>query len=70
VADPLWQEIGVAYVVADPAITVEQLANHCRAHLAGYKVPKRILLVADLPLLPIGKVDKAALRRSAAELHA
>jgi acyl-CoA synthetase (AMP-forming)/AMP-acid ligase II len=65
VADPLWDEVGVAYVVAAAPVTAAQLADHCRTQLAAYKVPKRILLVGDLPLLPIGKVDKSALRARA-----
>jgi acyl-CoA synthetase (AMP-forming)/AMP-acid ligase II len=59
--DPLWQEIGVAYVVPRSPVTPEELESYCRNHLANYKVPKRILIEADLPLLPIGKVDKRAL---------
>jgi acyl-CoA synthetase (AMP-forming)/AMP-acid ligase II len=60
--DPLWQEVGVAYVVATGDLTVEQIATYCRAQLADYKIPKRIFIEANLPLLPIGKVDKRALR--------
>lgn len=61
--DPTWQEIGVAFVTlaapADPA----DLYVWCRARLANYKLPKRIEIERELPLLPIGKIDKAALRR-------
>ena len=62
IADPLWQEIGVAYVVPRASITTEQIEQHCRDRLANYKLPKHIVLAADLPLLPIGKVDKRLLR--------
>ena len=62
--DPLWQEVGVAFVVA-PRANAAALDAHCRARLAVYKVPKRFVLVEALPLLPIGKVDKAALARLA-----
>jgi acyl-CoA synthetase (AMP-forming)/AMP-acid ligase II len=67
--DPLWQEVGIAYVVAIAPITARELAAYCRTLLAAYKIPKRIIVAADLPLLPIGKVDKRALRSRAAELH-
>ena len=67
VADRLWQEVGVAYVLARHTVTADELAAHCRAQLAAYKVPKRIVITAELPLLPIGKVDKRALRARAAE---
>jgi acyl-CoA synthetase (AMP-forming)/AMP-acid ligase II len=67
--DPLWQEVGIAYVVALAPITASELAAYCRSLLAAYKIPKRIIVEADLPLLPIGKVDKRVLRARAAELH-
>ncbi|WP_129774511.1 class I adenylate-forming enzyme family protein [Peristeroidobacter soli] len=62
IPDPLWQEVGVAYVVARESITTQQIEQYCRDRLANYKLPKRIVLVAELPLLPIGKVDKRTLR--------
>jgi acyl-CoA synthetase (AMP-forming)/AMP-acid ligase II len=62
IPDPLWQEIGVAYVVPRESITTQQIEQYCRDRLANYKLPKRIVLVAELPLLPIGKVDKRTLR--------
>ncbi len=65
VSDPLWQEVGVAYVIPKGNITSEELEAHCRAHLANYKVPKQFVIRRDLPLLPIGKIDKPALRREA-----
>lgn len=65
--DPLWQEVGVAYVIPRNPITAEALEAHCRVHLANYKIPKRFVIRSELPLLPIGKVDKVALRKLAAE---
>ncbi|MBL8270277.1 class I adenylate-forming enzyme family protein [Steroidobacter sp.] len=62
IPDPLWQEVGVAYVVLREPITTQQIAQHCRDRLANYKLPKHIVLVSELPLLPIGKVDKRTLR--------
>ncbi len=63
VADPLWGEIGYAFVVAEAdTLSAEELTAHCRARLAAYKVPKMIDLRGSLPLLPIGKVDKKQLR--------
>ena len=60
-ADPLWQEVGVAFVVLEASATPAELEAHCRLCLANYKVPKRFVIVDALPLLPIGKVDKKAL---------
>ena len=61
-ADPLWQEVGVAFVIPRHMITAAELEAHCRERLANYKVPKHFVIRDNLPLLPIGKVDKRALR--------
>ncbi len=66
--DPLWQEVGVAYLIADEQMTTEALEAFCRERLANYKIPKRFIIQDELPLLPIGKVDKVKLKRRAAEL--
>ena len=63
--DPLWDEVGVAYVVARPGMTADVLEQYCRERLANYKLPKEFVLCDELPLLPIGKVDKVALKRRA-----
>jgi acyl-CoA synthetase (AMP-forming)/AMP-acid ligase II len=66
--DPLWQETGVAFVIADGSVDAAALDAWCRERLANYKVPKRFLIGAELPLLPIGKVDKSLLRARARAL--
>jgi acyl-CoA synthetase (AMP-forming)/AMP-acid ligase II len=66
--DPLWQEVGIAFVIPRGEVTAEELEAHCRARLANYKLPKAFVIRKELPLLPIGKVDKGALRKIAAEL--
>jgi len=40
----------------------DQIADYCRRNLAPYKVPKIIELVDEIPMTPVGKVDKKALR--------
>jgi acyl-CoA synthetase (AMP-forming)/AMP-acid ligase II len=60
--DPLWSEVGVAFVVPAAALDLEELREHARERLANYKVPKRLLLVDALPRLPNGKVDRLSLR--------
>ncbi|MCW5848959.1 MAG: long-chain fatty acid--CoA ligase [Anaerolineae bacterium] len=63
VPDAHWGEVGRAIVVAKPgeAVTEAELRDHCRARLAGYKVPKSIVFVTDLPKTGANKVDKQAL---------
>lgn len=61
VPDPTFQEVGHAFVVLHETLDPEDLALQCRAQLAGYKVPKGFTVLEELPLLPIGKVDKKRL---------
>lgn len=67
VPDPLYHEVGHAFVLASPAgtLTAADLEGHCRARLANYKVPKRFTIAAAFPMLPIGKIDKQALKAQA-----
>jgi len=59
-----WGETGKAFVVAKPGVTLdlEELRNHCRRHLASFKVPTEIYVMTELPRSHIGKIDKAQLR--------
>jgi acyl-CoA synthetase (AMP-forming)/AMP-acid ligase II len=65
--DPLYQEVGHAFVMVTPGRipTAEGLERHCRSLLANYKVPKRFVIATEFPMLPIGKIDKQALRAQA-----
>ncbi|RAV32000.1 AMP-binding protein [Corynebacterium heidelbergense] len=45
----------------------EAIIAHCRAHVAGYKVPKDIVVLRDLPRTSTGKVKKNELREAAWE---
>lgn len=64
VPDDRWGEVGCAFVVAKPGLTVapEDLRGHCEARLARYKVPKRFELVEALPRTGTGKIQKQRLR--------
>lgn len=65
--DPLWEEVGVAFVVLseDDSLGSAQLVEYLRPLLANYKIPKRFVFVTSLPQLPNGKVDKVGLRERA-----
>ena len=62
--DELLGEVPVAYVAASPGaiLSAESLAEHCRAHLAPYKLPASIHLLPELPKGPTGKILRRALR--------
>jgi acyl-CoA synthetase (AMP-forming)/AMP-acid ligase II len=63
--DARWIEAVHAVVVVREGAGTDaaDLAGHCRAALARYKVPKAIHLAGALPRTPVGKFDKRALRR-------
>jgi malonyl-CoA/methylmalonyl-CoA synthetase len=66
-------EAVVAVVVArpgGPAPTEAGLVTTLREQIAGFKVPKRVVVVPELPRNTMGKVQKNLLRdRCAAEIH-
>ena len=63
VADARWGEVGRAYVVArrGAELDVPTLLAQARGLLAGYKLPRHVVLVDALPRLGSGKVDRRAL---------
>lgn len=64
VPDVRWGEAVHAVVVTggDASITVDELRAWCRERLAGYKCPRGISFVPDLPMSAAGKVLKNVLR--------
>lgn len=67
--DERWGEKPVAVVVLadNAALDLASLAGHCRARLAGFKVPRELVIRHSLPRNPSGKMLKRVLR---AELEA
>ena len=43
-----------------PAPSLEDLQDHCRSHIAGYKIPRQMVSVAAIPLTAAGKPDTQA----------
>ncbi|MCZ7526509.1 MAG: long-chain fatty acid--CoA ligase [Acidimicrobiia bacterium] len=66
-----WGEAVHALVVprAGEAPNPEELIAHCRVRLAGYKVPKSVELVDELPKNPTGKILKRLVREPYWEGH-
>jgi len=54
--DPEWGEAIVAFVVLSEDVEPDQLRDWCRARLAGFKVPKRVVAVESLPRNANGKL--------------
>jgi fatty-acyl-CoA synthase len=64
--DDKWGEVPAAFIeLKDGArVTAEDIIEHCRAHLARYKVPKHIEF-GVLPKTSTGKIQKFVLREQA-----
>jgi fatty-acyl-CoA synthase len=62
--DEKWGEVPIAFIEksSGPRPTAEEIIRHCRSKLAGYKVPKAIEFIDELPRTPSGKVLKRDLR--------
>jgi o-succinylbenzoate---CoA ligase len=61
--DSEWGRVVAAWVVLATPASDAELASHCRARLAGFKVPKRFARVDELPRNEAGKVLRARLSR-------
>ncbi|MFQ5515072.1 MAG: acyl-CoA synthetase [Myxococcota bacterium] len=67
VPDPHWMERVIAIIEPkepEHPPTLEEIQAHCRRHLAGYKVP-RGLVVGEIQRTPAGKVDSVWARKFA-----
>jgi malonyl-CoA/methylmalonyl-CoA synthetase len=64
VPHPDFGEVGVAVVIAKPGASVkpDEVVSSLKARLANFKIPKRCVVVAELPRNTMGKVQKNLLR--------
>ncbi len=65
VPDEEWGETGAAFVVRKPGAEVDEarILDHCKANLAGYKKPRHIFFLDELPrAVEAGKISKERLR--------
>jgi long-chain acyl-CoA synthetase len=71
VPDPHWGEAVKALIVPRPGMRTapEDLLAFARERLAGYKLPRSVDFVAELPRTPSGKVLKRELRERYGELN-
>ena len=62
--DDKWGETVCAVVTVKPgsSVTLETVQACVRARMAAYKVPRRLVIVDQLPILASGKIDKKRLR--------
>ncbi|WP_199611442.1 AMP-binding protein [Flocculibacter collagenilyticus] len=64
-ADDHSGECVVAYVVAKAGaeVTAQAIIDFCKTQLTGYKVPKKVNLVSELPKSSVGKILRKDLRK-------
>lgn len=64
IPDDLRGEAPVAFIIPREGATLDEqaLRAHAKQSLAGYKVPKRVIISEDLPKGPTGKILKRKLR--------
>jgi acyl-CoA synthetase (AMP-forming)/AMP-acid ligase II len=62
--DKKWGESPLALVVIMPGeeLTEDEVIAFARERLAGYKTPKQVIFVDELPRTPTGKILKKELR--------
>ncbi len=67
--DPRWGEAVCAVTRLKPGtdLSIEELRTFARASLAGYKLPRNLLVLDDLPRTASGKISKGELRQMAAQ---
>ena len=61
--DPKWGQRVVAIVAGSHPPSLEAVQSHCRAQLAGYKVPRSLHVVDEIERTDAGKADYAWAKR-------
>ena len=69
--DPKWGETPCAFIElkAGARTRPEDIVLHCKAHLAGFKVPRAVVF-GELPKTSTGKIQKFELRKQAGSASA
>ncbi len=69
--DPKWGETPCAFIElkAGASVTAAEIVDHCRKHLAGFKVPRAVVF-EELPKTSTGKIQKFELRKKAGSAEA
>jgi acyl-coenzyme A synthetase/AMP-(fatty) acid ligase len=68
-ADARLAEVVAAFVelkTGKPSIE-QEIIEHCRKHLASFKVPRRIVFVNNWPMTGAGKIQRFVLKDSLAQ---
>ena len=68
--DDLGECLAGVVVVADESVTVTDILSFCRPRLARNKIPRQLHIVSEIPVSPMGKVDRRALKAGYGRAHA
>lgn len=65
IPDPKYGEALFAAIVPRPGTTLtdEEIIEHCRGRIGGYKIPRKMAFVDELPKSAMGKILKTDLRK-------
>jgi acyl-CoA synthetase (AMP-forming)/AMP-acid ligase II len=65
VPDDKFGEALLAFVVLKPdaQLDVDTMVDFCRERIAGYKIPRRLEIIEEMPRNPSGKILKKELRK-------
>jgi acyl-CoA synthetase (AMP-forming)/AMP-acid ligase II len=65
-ADPRLAEVVAAFVELKPGkhSDEQELIDYCRQHLASFKVPRKVIFIADWPMTGAGKIQRYVLKES------
>ena len=65
VPDDKFGEALLAFVVLKPGagLELQELIDFCRDRIAGYKIPRKLEVIAEMPRNPSGKILKKELRK-------
>src|SRR5260221_12259387 len=68
VLDATWGESPQAFVVLKPGMSIDEaeVRRFARERLAGFKVPRGVTVLAELPKTATGKIEKFVLRGGSA----
>ncbi|WP_286181031.1 long-chain fatty acid--CoA ligase [Bacillus sp. ISL-37] len=67
IPDEKWGEVVTAFIVLEEGADLgeQEAKKHCRQKLGGYKVPKVIYTIGQMPKTHVGKIDKKQLKEDA-----
>ena len=66
IPDAEWGQrvVAMVQVAKDETVSPDDLITFCRQHLAGYKIPRYIQLVEQLPLTASGKIGRKQVKKT------